>query len=549
MGQLLTHRIAERLTAEPQSPVFTIHGDHGELRVTGEEVAAATSVAFDHLKTAAGVRPGDVVVLQLPTSLEFVSYLLGTLFLGGIPVVAPEAELAAGAEGHRARARLIATENRPAALVGVADGPHDLEISCPMLEARPVADLLAGPADLPESRRKAPHDFVLQYTSGSTTKARACVLGDDEIIACCRAIATRLDCVSTTPLVGWAPMYHDMGLIGSILMPLTTVGHVHLLPTLRFALDPLSWLDIMSMSNAEVTSATPTALGMCARALQRRLRRGSEVTLDLSNLRVLAVGAETIRAQTLALFADAVRPFGFDERAFRSTWGLAENVLLASMSSGPPRFVTVEADPLELTGTVISGSADGPATREVASCGEALLGVTIAVDAGGGPTQERGRVGELFIKSSFQMRGYLDGTSLVDDAGWLHTGDLGYLGEAGDVFVVGRSKEVLILGGRNIAPDEVEDAVSECEGIRPGCVIASSVFDPARHTEGVAVLAELYPGADVESAERAVRRAVLAATGHQPILVRFIGPNELPRTTSGKKMRSLWTAQAVAELP
>lgn len=331
---------------------------------------------------------------------------------------------------------------------------------------------------LPEAdvalQRPVPNDIAyLQYTSGSTRFPRGVIITHREVMANLRAISH--DGIKLRPgdrCVSWLPFYHDMGLVGFLLTPVATQLSVDYLRTQDFAMRPLQWLKLISKNRGTVSVAPPFGYELC----QRRVNEKDLAELDLSCWRVAGIGAEPISAEQLHQFAECFRQVNFDDKTFMPCYGLAENALAVSFSDEASGVVVneVDRDILEYQGKAVAPGAETRAVSTFVNCGKALPehGIEIRNEAGM-PVAER-VVGHICISGPSLMSGYFGDQISQDEiaaTGWLDTGDLGYLLD-GYLYVTGRIKDLIIIRGRNIWPQDIEYIAEQEPEIHSGDAIA-----------------------------------------------------------------------------
>lgn len=354
---------------------------------------------------------------------------------------------------------------------------------------------------LPEAdvvlQRPVPNDIAyLQYTSGSTRFPRGVIITHHEVMANLRAISH--DGIKLRPgdrCVSWLPFYHDMGLVGFLLTPVATQLSVDYLRTQDFAMRPLQWLKLISKNRGTVSVAPPFGYELC----QRRVNEKDLAELDLSCWRVAGIGAEPISAEQLHQFAECFRQVNFDDKTFMPCYGLAENALAVSFSDEACGVVVneVDRDILEYQGKAVAPGAETRAVSTFVNCGKALPehGIEIRNEADI-PVAER-VVGHICISGPSLMSGYFGDQVSQDEiaaTGWLDTGDLGYLLD-GYLYVTGRIKDLIIIRGRNIWPQDIEYIAEQEPEIHSGDAIAfvtaqeksfcrSSVGSATKHVAG-----------------------------------------------------------------
>ncbi len=498
------------------------------------------------------VARGDRVCLVLPTGLDFFPAFLGVLAAGGVPVpIYPPArldQLAAYLERHAriltdAGATAVVTDERllPVArrLAGLADragrasGAGRIRVgSVARLEAS-GAGVAAGAA------RVGPDDLALiQYTSGSTGDPKGVALSHANLLANIGAIGRAVEMVPHDVVVSWLPLYHDMGLIGAWLTPFVYGMPMVVLSPLQFLSRPARWLWAFHHYRGTLSASPNFAFELCC----RKVRDEDVEGLDLSSWRYAMNGSEPVWPETLERFAGRFGPYGFRREAMHVAYGLAENsVALTLLPVGRgPRYDRVERDVFQRERRAVPATAE-PALTFV-SCGVPLDNCEVrVVEAEGAarrdlPERTEGRV---VFRGPSAMQGYFgnpEATAAVRREGWIDTGDLGYVA-GGELYLTGRSKDLVIKGGRKYHPQDIERAAAGVAGVRKGCVVAFDLRDPLRG-EAIVVVAETRePAAGHGELARRITEAVAGAVGTPADRVELVAPGTLPKTSSGKLRR------------
>jgi len=383
-----------------------------------------------------------------------------------------------------------------------------------------------------------------QYTSGSTRFPRGVMITQ-------RAVMMNLADISNhgakirpgDRCVSWLPYYHDMGLVGLVLVPLANQLSADYLGTRDFAMRPRQWLALMTRNRGTISFSPPFGYELCARCVRDK----EAAQFDLSAWRIAGVGAEMIHPSTLARFAEALEPGGFDSRAFVACYGMAECSLAVSFAplNRGLEVDCVDADHLgEYHEAVPAGSVPGKAAVRVTclvNCGTPLPGYELEVrDREGRALPER-QGGTLFVRGPSLMSGYFGDAKATEEAlspdGWLNTGDLGY--RIRDTIVItGREKDMMIINGRNIWPQDLEYLAEQQPEVRTGDASAFSVSGPDGEEKAVMVIQCRVSHA----AKRASLAERLQGLVREEIgitcFVELVPPRTLPRTSSGKLSRS-----------
>lgn len=516
-------------------------------------------------------RPGDRALLLYPPGLDFVAGFFGCLYAGVVPVpVYPPNP-----------ARLARTLPRLAAVAVDADAAVLLG-SAPLLSvAEPLLGDVAGLAELgrvptdevdgslagswrrPDVDPDAP--ALIQYTSGSTATPKGVVLSHANVLANCRQMRAKIeaDPEAGARFVSWLPLYHDFGLITSVLHTAWSAGQSWLMSPLDFLADPLSWLIAIGRYRGTVTAAPNFAYDLCVRrADPDRLR-----DLDLSSWRLSLCGGEPVSQRTLERFTATFAPYGLRPECLYPAYGMAECTVVATGGhyDRPWRHRTVAADALA-GGEWRPAERDATRIRELVGCGEAMAGSRVRiVDPDTLRPCPPGRIGEIWISGPHVGLGYWnrpDESERVfrarvageDETTYLRSGDLGVVDD-GELYVTGRRKDVIFVAGRNIYPQDIERTVADVDpALRPGATAAYGVAvdGTGNGTEDIVVVQEIARGATGDHGElcEAIRRAVHAEHALPVSRVVLIAPGSIPKTSSGKIQRGATRAAIDAgELP
>jgi fatty-acyl-CoA synthase len=525
-------RAAERPTA-----ITFVSGDAAE-RVPWAQLhdeARAMAAALQ----ARGVAPGDHIALLGPTTRPLVTAIQAGWLAGACVVVLPLPMRLGSLEEFVAqtRARMASAD----ITLGIVD--PDL---APFIEPAPgdppmvlLSDLAAAGRGLAYDAPKiGPDDLaVLQFTSGSTADPKGVMLPHRTILANLdgAAEAAQLD-PDDDVCVSWLPLYHDMGLIGLLTLPMITGTELVLAAPQDFLAAPIRWMEWISHYRGTATAGPNFSYALAARALNRSPQ------LDLSRWRVALNGAEPVNPETVDAFCAAGARHGFRPGASFCAFGMAE-VAIAGTFPTPMagmRIDTVDRDLLEAERFASPVEPARPNAKAFALLGRPVPGLEIRIcDPATGTALTDRSVGELEIRGTSVTPGYYkhpEATEASFRGEWLRTGDLAYTVD-GELVVCGRIKDVIIVGGRNVFPEDVERAAEGVDGVRAGNVIAFGI-ESKRGREGVVVVAETKAD-DVAVIRTAVAEQVRLTVGVPPREVVLVSPGTLPKTSSGKLQRSL----------
>jgi acyl-CoA synthetase (AMP-forming)/AMP-acid ligase II len=550
LAEVLQHQALSR----PDIAAVTVYADRPGERPSLTFAALHAQAAHLAGQLMAETAPGDRALLIFPSSVEFVVAYFACLMAGvvAVPMMQPRRNA-----NHDASAAIIA-DCAPRLALSPASDPDPRGLLRERLAAHGIRHILVAltpePAPLDAFRPNADGLAFLQYTSGSTSSPKGVMVSHRNLIDNLAMMKERLGNHRDSAHVSWIPLYHDLGLIMNLLQPIYLGAPCVLLTPSGFMHRPLNWLRAIHEHRAEVGAAPNFAFDLCV----DRFRPDQMDGIDLSSWKIALNGAEPVRAATLERFAATFAPYGFAPGAMRPAYGLAEATLLvtAAKRGSLPRTRDVSAKALK--SARIAPPEDAGDRHASASCGAPMTGLAIAiVDPEKRHPLPQGEIGEIWIQASSVAGGYWNRpedseqtfrarleTDASDDGGsWLRTGDLGHLDEAGELHVVGRIKDVMIIRGVNHYPQDIEATVAASHpSLRRDHGAAFTITDE-HDVERIIVVQEVERTQRHGIAEAEVVAAVQAAVVnnhdvalHKVVLIRT---GSLPKTTSGKVQRSL----------
>jgi acyl carrier protein len=541
-AQTLVEALEHFVAQVPQQTHILLYGE-------GDQVEAiAYGALFDEARRIAtglvgrGLRPRQTVALMLPTGRAYLASFFGVLLAGAIPVpIYPPARLSQIEEHLRRHGRIL--DNAGAAFI--ITEPQAKPVALLLRTAVPTLSDIVTPEELavapmPLLYRASPEDVAfLQYTSGSTGDPKGVVLTHANLLANIRAMGQAAAVTAEDVFVSWLPLYHDMGLIGAWLGSLCHGFPLVLMSPLAFLARPARWLQALSRHRGTLSAAPNFAYELCARKLDDADLEG----VDLSAWRLAFNGAEPVSPATLAAFNARFAHHGLRPTTLTPVYGLAEcSVGLAFPPLGRgPLIDRVRREPF-LRRQIAEPAAQAEDALEIVACGRALPGHEMRVVDGIGAELPERHVGRLQFRGPSATSGYYrnpEATRRLFQGDWLDTGDYAYL-VAGEVYLTGRVKDVIIRAGRNIYPYELEQAVGELPGVRRGCVAVFGSADPAGATERLVVLAETReqdPGAR-DALRRRINETALDVIGMPVDEIVLAPPYTVLKTSSGKIRRA-----------
>jgi acyl-CoA synthetase (AMP-forming)/AMP-acid ligase II len=490
---------------------------------------------------AAGLKPGERVALILPTSIRFFDAFLGVQLAGGIPAALYPPFRLGKMDEYFARlrrmltrigARILITDARLKRILGAAvEGVESIVgvIDAASLESGPPGIAVDVDPDQPA---------FLQFSSGSTVEPKAVMVSHTNLIEnlamMLRSFGEYTAEETLRGAVSWLPLYHDMGLVGCLYLGLYCPATVTYLNPEMFIARPALWLQTISRYRAVISTAPHFAYGLCL----KKVRDEEMENVDLSSWRLALNGAEPIDVETMEHFSERFARWGFRPEALTPVYGLAEAGLAVSFSNplSRPKVMEFDRESLARDGIAVPGTG-----RRTPSVGQPMPGLSVEIRDARDEVVPPGRVGRLFVKGPSITRGYFGDPELTADIirdGWLDTGDLGFVFEE-DIYISGRAKDLIIIRGRNYAPQEFEELLLDLEGLRTGCAVAVGAFVDGAG-EQLIILAEKDSRSDRAAEEIAaeIESRILTGLSLNVHDIALLPPGTLPRTSSGKMRRS-----------
>ena len=489
---------------------------------------------------------GARIGLVAETTPDFVKFFFACQYAGLIPVPLPAAINMGAQIVYTQQLRRLLQASDASAAISFEGYLPILRESCDGLNLRMVDRPEAFHA-LPESECELPavaEDDIsyIQYTSGSTRFPRGTIIKHRTVLANLQGIAQDgLALGATDRLLSWLPFYHDMGLVGFVLVPVATQLSVDYLDTREFALRPRQWLNLMTRTKATVSFAPSFGYDL----VTRRLRPQDISQYDLNHWRIAGIGAEMIRPQTLQRFAEILEPVGFDRRAFTACYGMAECTLGVSFSPLLESYSThyIDSDHLADNHRAVLLEEDVQAGRgrHFVNCGRPLPSFEIEIRDDNGRQLDDWHSGIIYLRGPSVMSGYFnqpeETRAVLSEDGWLNTGDFGYLVD-GLLTITGRKKDLIIIHGRNIWPQDLEHLAETQPEIRSNDALAFSA--PDADGEERCVLIVQCRETDARKRQNLVRRltALLRIELSLDCRVELAPVHSLPKTSSGKLSRA-----------
>ncbi|WP_205905279.1 AMP-binding protein [Collimonas pratensis] len=531
---------------------ITVIEESGEEKSISYATLAQQALATSSALVGLGVRSNDLVILALPASIDHLLLLTACVLAGALPCTVPlPGRLMA--DSPRNQIYIACQLFSPRLLIAADSNAASLQnlLAATGTRVASIADLNAAATagyPLRVERRGADGGHHVQLTSGSTGRPKAVILSHRNVIDNVLGIGGSVgyDAERGDASASWLPLYHDMGLV-TLLSNLYYQSPLLLMQPSSFIRNPLGWLKRMSQFGTTTTAAPTFGLQYCI----RRYREASMKDVDLSKLRNIFIGAERVDETCLRDFAQKFAPHGLSRSALQPCYGMAESTLAVTMHDATAAYdaaalTYVMPDRID-SGALIEHSLARPvdgATRlaeTVLSMGKPIPGMQVAIRSGPDSNAREREVGEIYIRGSSIMSGYLPSEGQVEhyqSGDWFATGDLGYTVDE-HLYVLGRKKEIIIIRGSNYFPHEVEDVIAAHPLFEDGgnAIAAIGVYDETQGTENLVVMIE-HEKTEAQAALRAELQASLRDKfGFSAHAIEFVAAGSLPRTTSGKLQR------------
>lgn len=504
-----------------------------------------------------GIQPGEVVILILQQGLDLIYAYFGAILNGSIPSIMPFLTEKLLPEKYRKDLESLFEITHPCAVITYQDFSNELELiragskyirSIIYIEGMNKSDDSIFPNELPGATRGEEDIVLLQHSSGSTGLQKGVALSHRAIFNQLDSYLEAMRVTDRDVIVSWLPLYHDMGLIACFLMPILYNIPLVLMSPFDWVKAPYRLFKAISSYKGTLCWLPNFAYNFCA----QKVREDDLQGVDLSTLRAVVNCSEPMRYHSHMLFLDRYKGYGLQSSALTTCYAMAENVFAVSQGGveKPVAYDEIDLEKFQRDGHAVQ-AAQGKKTVLMVSAGRPITNTFVKIiDAEARELPER-HLGEIAIKSNCMLSEYYHRSDATQSAlidGWFKTGDLGYLAN-GEVFISGRKKDLIIVGGKNVYPQDVEFAVNTVEGIHPGRVVAFGVFNEDKGTEDVVVVAEIETGYDDRMREVAenVRKTVNQSTAVALRHVHLVDKIWLIKTSSGKIARSANKDKYLAE--
>lgn len=515
------------------------------------------SIAFASTLTRKAIQPGEVVVLILQHSEELLYSFWGAILHGAIPSIMPFLTEKLSPERYRADLSSLISVTKPSAIVTYPE--FELDVKSALKEGDSVRSvILTNQFDPPsEVRFENLRGFecsnvdivLLQHSSGTTGLQKGVALSHQAVFNQLTAYGNSLELTDRDVVVSWLPLYHDMGLIAGFLMPILSGLTLVLMSPFDWVRAPYRLIQSVSKYHGTLSWLPNFAYNFCAQKVRDRHLEG----VDLSTWRAIINCSEPVHWESHHAFYEFFKKYGLKWEALQTSYAMAENVFGVTQSrlDTIPAVLEIDRESF-MVERVAKSPFEGRPSMKMMSSGQPLDNVKIRIlDENRREIPDR-LIGEIALQSNCMLTGYFNRPDLTEKAfrdGWFMTGDYGFVSD-GELFVSGRKKDMIIVGGKNVYPQDLEALTYEVPGVHAGRSVAFGLFDEAQGTEEVVIIAEV--DSDDENEQQRIADALRAhVTKNSAIALRHVkvvGPRWIVKTSSGKTARSANKEKFLKEL-
>ena len=544
-------RTAERVA------VYLQFSGRDDLPLTYDQLLRGANAYAQTLKRQ-GIQPGEVVVLILQHGEDLIYSFWGAVLQGAIPSIMPFLTEKLSPERYRAELSALISVTRPAAIVTYPE--FETEVRAALRHGDSVRSVIVAQRVEPQTGidfdalagfARKPEDIVLlQHSSGTTGLQKGVALSHQSVFNQLDAYGRSLALDEGDVVVSWLPLYHDMGLIAGFLMPILSGVPLVLMSPFDWVRAPYRLMQSVSKYRGTLTWLPNFAYNFCAQKIRDRHIEG----VDLSSWRAAINCSEPVRWESHQVFYERFKDYGLRLEALQTSYAMAENVFGVTQSQlgSVPVVDEIDREAFMSERVAKSPSEAGRPSIKMMSSGSPLENVKVKVIGEDGRELSERVIGEIAIRSDCMLTGYYNRPDLTDKAfydGWYLTGDYGYICN-GEVFVSGRKKDMIIVGGKNVYPQDLEALTYEVAGVHSGRSVAFGLFDEMQGTEDVVIIAEV-DSEDPNEHQRIADTIRQHVTRNSAIVLRYVkvvGPKWILKTSSGKTARSANKEKFLMEL-
>ena len=531
-----------------------------DLSLTVDQLLRGAS-SYASALTRAKIQPGEVVVLILQHGEDLVYAFWGTILRGAIPSIMPFLTEKLSPERYRADLSALISVTQPTAIITYPE--FEAEVRGALQEGDSVREVIVTDKvdkqidlefdSLAGFQRKPEDIVILQHSSGTTGLQKGVALSHQAVFNQLDAYGKALSLNENDVVVSWLPLYHDMGLIAGFIMPILSGIHLVLQSPFDWVRAPYKLMQSVTKYRGTLSWLPNFAYNFCAQKIRERHLEG----VDLSSWRVVTNCSEPVRWESHQAFYEKFKSYGLKREALQTSYAMAENVFAVTQSplGGEPAVLEIERKAFmseRVAKLTTDANAHEHPTMKMMSSGRPLENVKIKVlDENRNESPER-VIGEVALQSNSMLPGYYhreDATQQAFHEGWYLTGDYGFISD-GEVFVSGRKKDLIIVGGKNVYPQDLESLTYEVAGVHAGRSVAFGIFDEEQGTEDVVIIAEVdsEDPAEQQKVADAIRLHVTKNSAIALRYVKVVDPKWILKTSSGKTARSANKEKFLKEL-
>jgi fatty-acyl-CoA synthase len=551
-----TERLKSHLARTPERVAIILQkSNHPDLSITYLGLMQGAN-GFARALAKENIQPGEVVVLILQHGEELIYSFFGAVLHGAVPAIMPFLTEKLSPERYRADLSALISVTRPAAIVTYAE--FEFEVRATLKEGDSVRAVIVAEKveaqveinfDSLTGKERKPEDIVLlQHSSGTTGLQKGVALSHQAVFNQLDAYSHMLGLTENDVIVSWLPLYHDMGLIAGFLQPILMGVPLVLMSPFDWVRAPYKLMQSVSQYRGTLSWLPNFSLNFCAQKIRDRHLEG----VDLSSWRAIINCSEPVRAESHLAFYERFKAYGLKIEALQTSYAMAENVFGVTQSdlAHQPKVEEIDREAF-MTEWVARDAQDRPAMKMMSS-GHPLPNVRIRILSENGKAVAERSIGEIALQSDCMLTGYYNRPDATEKAfldGWYLTGDYGYI-SGGEIFVSGRKKDMIIVGGRNVYPQDLESLTYEVPGVHAGRSVAFGIFDDEDGTEDVVIIAEVDSDDEAEHQRIAdeIRKYVTKNSAIALRYVKVVGPKWIVKTSSGKTARSANKEKFLKEL-
>jgi len=528
--------------------IFLQHSGQSDLPITYRELIER-SASYVNEYEMYGIKPGEVVILILEHGIDLINAYFGTIMQGAIPSIMPFLTEKLQPDRYRSDLASLVSITQPTAIVTYADFYGEVETA--IGKESTVRKIIVTDQVTPVSgirdksffqglARKSDDIVLLQHSSGTTGLQKGVALSHQAVINQLESYSNKLHISNKDVIVSWLPLYHDMGLIAGFLMPILLGIPLVIMSPFDWVRAPYRLMQSVSQYQGTISWLPNFAYNFCAQKIRDRHLEG----IDLSSWRAVINCSEPMRLESHEVFYERFKDYGLRKEALCTCYAMAENVFAVTQGGieSPVMIDTIDQNGLQSEWVARPASNGSIPVVHMVSAGLPIDNAKVRIYSDKGDILPERCIGEIALKSNCLLTEYYhrpDETSKAFRDGWYLTGDYGYLAN-GEVYITGRKKDLIIVGGKNIYPQDIERLVMEVDGVHPGRTVAFGVYDDITGTEDVVVVAEVDIADEFAKNMIAdeIRKSVTRGSAIALRYVHLVGKHWLIKTSSGKTARS-----------